>query len=70
MMDNKNVLIAIATSINLTCDRDVISSIKFMPDDQSVSFIYKSNKGGDTLLFGRIDDTIDYLKEIEKAVIL
>lgn len=69
MMDNKNVLRTIATSINLTGDREVISSIKFMSDDQSVSFIYKPNKGGDTLLFGSIDDVIDYLKEIEKEVI-
>ena len=66
-MDNKNVLRAIATSINLTCDREVISSIKFMPDGESVTFIYEPNKGGDRLVFGSID-AIDYLTKIEKEV--
>lgn len=70
MMDNKNVLRAIATSINLTCDREVISSIKFMPDGESVTFIYEPNEGDDRLVFGSIDDAIDYLTKIEKEVIL
>lgn len=69
-MDNKNVVIAKAAGINLICDSDVISSIKFMPDGESVTFIYEPNEGGDRLVFGSIDDAIDYLTKIEKEVIL
>lgn len=68
-MDNKNVVIAKAARINLICDSDVISSIKFMPDGESVTFIYEPNEGGDRLVFGSIDDAIDYLTKIEKEVI-
>lgn len=67
-MDNKNVVIAKAARINLICDSDVISSIKFMPDGESVTFIYEPNEGGDRLVFGSIDDAIDYLTKIEKEV--
>lgn len=68
-MDNKNVVIAKAARINLICDSDVISSIKFMPDGESVTFIYEPNEGGDRLVFGSIDDAIDYLTKIEEEVI-
>lgn len=70
MQDKYNAIKAIAYAINIVSDREVIESIKLMPDEKTVTLIYNIKDDESKLIMGDIDDIINYLIEIEKEVIL